>query len=664
MGKENIIQWNCRGLFKNLDDVCELLHSNQPSVMCLQETHLNSKHTNFLNSYLVFRKDRDGCTYSSGGVAIVARKSLACHTIQLNTVLEAVAIRVIIFNRLITVCSLYIPPDYHLLSSEFEALVDQLPEPFIVLGDLNAHNPLWGSSRTDARGRLIEKFLTSSGACLFNKQQPTYHNIAHNTYSHLDLAIGSAVLFPSLEWDVDTNPYGSDHFPTSLTYIGKGPNSSLSHSRFNEARANWNTFTETSKLHYTDIRHLHVEEATELITAHILDAAEKSMPRASGATRNPRRPWWNDDCRRAREAQNKAWGILRRYPTSENLISFKRAKALGKRVRREAKRESWRCFLTSINSYTDTHKVWTRIRKLKGQQTHSLPLVSTTGDTLEDQANALAQHFEHVSSSSHYTDTFMKHKTSAEKNCLRDKNKSTTSYNWEFSLFELRAALNTCKPSAPGADNITYTMIQHLHSDSLETLLHLYNRIWLSGRLPRSWREAIVVAFLKEGKDPTCPASYRPIALTSCLCKLLEKMINKRLVYFLEYNGLLESCQAGFRAGRSTSDQLVALESYVKDAFIHRQYCITVFFDLQKAYDTAWRYGILSDLKSFGISGNMLNTIGSYMSKRTFRVRVGSAYSRVHVQENGVPQGGVLSCTLFIVKMNSLRKALPPTISY
>mgnify|MGYP000919765262 CR=1 FL=1 len=183
MGKQNIIQWNCRGLLKNLDDVYELLHSNQPSVMCLQETHLNSKHTNFLNSYLVFRKDRDGCTYSSGGVAIVARKSLACHTIQLNTVLEAVAIRVIIFNRLITVCSLYIPPDYHLLSSEFEALVDQLPEPFIVIGDLNAHNPLWGSSRTDARGRLIEKFLTSSGACLFNKQQPTYHNIAQDRKS-------------------------------------------------------------------------------------------------------------------------------------------------------------------------------------------------------------------------------------------------------------------------------------------------------------------------------------------------------------------------------------------------------------------------------------------------------------------------------------------------
>lgn len=166
------------------------------------------------------------------------------------------------------------------------------------------------------------------------------------------------------------------------------------------------------------------------------------------------------------------------------------------------------------------------------------------------------------------------------------------------------------------------------------------------------------MAFLKEGKDPSAPASYRPIALTSYLCKLLEMMINRRLVYFLEYNVLLESCLAGFRVGRSTNHQLVYLEACIKDAYIHKQCYMTVFFYIEKAYNTAWRYSILRDLKSFGTSGNVLDTLSSYMSTRTFRVRV-----EFHVQENGMPQGGVLSCTLFIVKMNSLRKALPPSIS-
>lgn len=85
---------------------------------------------------------------------------------------------------------------------------------------------------------------------------------------------------------------------------------------------------------------------------------------------------------------------------------------------------------------------------------------------------------------------------------------------------------------------------------------------------------------------------------------------------------------------------------------------------MEKAYETAWCYSIVSDLKSVGASGNMLNTIANYMSERAFRVKVTSALSIVYVQENRVLLGGVVSRTLFIVKMNSLRKVLPPTISY
>lgn len=93
--------------------------------------------------------------------------------------------------------------------------------------------------------------------------------------------------------------YGSDHFPTSLTYIGKSPCSPSSQNRFDEARPNWNTCTETSKLLYTTIRLLHIKEASKLLT-HILDAAQKFIAHAFVALRNQRRPWWNEDFRWAR----------------------------------------------------------------------------------------------------------------------------------------------------------------------------------------------------------------------------------------------------------------------------------------------------------------------------------------------------------------------------
>jgi len=73
-------------------------------------------------------------------------------------------------------------------------------------------------------------------------------------------------------------------------------------------------------------------------------------------------------------------------------------------------------------------------------------------------------------------------------------------------------------------------------------------------------------------------------------------MINNRLVWFLERNKLITPLQGGFRKQRSTTDHFVRLESAIREAFIQRQHAVAVFFDLQKAYDCTWKYGIMKDL--------------------------------------------------------------------
>ncbi|KAM7289686.1 reverse transcriptase domain-containing protein [Ixodes scapularis] len=141
-------------------------------------------------------------------------------------------------------------------------------------------------------------------------------------------------------------------------------------------------------------------------------------------------------------------------------------------------------------------------------------------------------------------------------------------------------------------------------------------------------------------------------------------MINRRLMYFLEHGKVLDKFQCGYRSSRSTVDHLVRLETVVREAFVHGQHCLSVFFDLEKAYDTAWRYGILRDLLDLGLRGRMLHAIQSYLDRRTFRVQLGNTLSREFLQENGVPQGGVLSVTLFLVKMNSIASVIPPSVQY
>ena len=147
--------------------------------------------------------------------------------------------------------------------------------------------------------------------------------------------------------------------------------------------------------------------------------------------------------------------------------------------------------------------------------------------------------------------------------------KSINDINIQFSLSELRSAIATSRDSSPGIDNINYSMLQHLPNESLLTLLNIINNIWIDGSIPRNLKQSIIIPLLKPGKDPLEPNSYRPIALTSCLSKIMERMVNNRLVFYIESNNILPNIQCGFRKNRSTIDHLQVRR---KDPLFHQLY--------------------------------------------------------------------------------------------
>ena len=140
--------------------------------------------------------------------------------------------------------------------------------------------------------------------------------------------------------------------------------------------------------------------------------------------------------------------------------------------------------------------------------------------------------------------------------------------NQPFTLRELEEGmLSLKKKKAPGADQITNEMLLHIGPKAKKKRLQLFNESWKAGIVPQVWREAIMVPIHKKGKEKSKAGSYRPISLLSCVGKLLERMINTRLMWHLEENNHISPEQAAFRNNHSTEDQVTYLAQAIEDGF-------------------------------------------------------------------------------------------------
>ena len=116
-------------------------------------------------------------------------------------------------------------------------------------------------------------------------------------------------------------------------------------------------------------------------------------------------------------------------------------------------------------------------------------------------------------------------------------------------------------------------------SNGMAVLLRLIDITWKTGQLPKYWKTAVLIPLLKKNKPKSAPSSYRPISLTSCIGKLVERMINERLNWWLEHNNIITPCQAGFRSNYTTEDQLIRLTQKIKNGFCDVWTIIIIIID-------------------------------------------------------------------------------------
>ena len=143
----------------------------------------------------------------------------------------------------------------------------------------------------------------------------------------------------------------------------------------------------------------------------------------------------------------------------------------------------------------------------------------------------------------------------------------------------------------------------------------------------------------------------------------MEKMVNVRLVWYLEENHIITATQAGCRKNHSTLNSLTSLEDQIKRGFVHKKVTVAVLFDIQKAYDTTWRYSILKSLFDINLKGELPIFIRNFLTERTFQTKIENVLSDTFEIKEGIPQGSVLSGTLFAIAINNIVKNLPKDVN-
>lgn len=598
----------------------------------------------------------------------------------------------------LTIIPIYLHPTTKEFPRKYLQQVFNRNDTVLLLGDMNAKHKDIGNTRNNTRGQQLLDFIKSEQAIILNDQRPTFTCKGLPFSSRLDLMITKKIdrhLFHNYNIHEEIK---SDH---SSIYIQFDTPALPPHSTpliipdYNNA--NWTQLNDRTNQLLTD-------ESSSLTSNNDIESAATAIIRAvKQATTEciPTKTIHRKNISISHETLNlihmrkRARQQLKRHPT--DTLLKRHINQLNRQIQYGLEHDRYTFFRGKVDQILQEQNpktFWKLMSLVAGKYSTGNTKIMLKTDTDrfitqdEDVAEAFAQHLHTVSSmpiqppTTRITDNIIQQfkdyrpdiydENLVPQDPLDDLQHIYAQLNLHpspeetselqkrlltipITEFELDYAIQRTRNRAPGPDGLKTIIFQHFDSTLKRKLLNIYNAMVKNGYFPTIWKRATVVMICKPGRDPTDIASYRPISLLDIAGKIFERIISRRLSDHLEQSKFFNDHQGAFRRNRSTISNLIAITDPIMCSRRKKHKGILIGLDADNAFPKMWIDGFLLKITQQQLfPSRITRLLHSFLTNRTFRVKINNHLSQSTTTSAGTPQGSVLSPLLFITYINDL----------